>query len=241
MQKAIQGIFSLFIKTNPLRKKNGGKSRAQSLVEVAIAFPVLIMLFAGVVEFGFIINYYLSLVDATRDAARRYSNEDPFCNTVSLPECPAINPTMSDSDFYLQAASMVVRTLNPKMDKPFYVGRIIALDPTRDDVIVSVYSVTGSTVTQCQGGITPNRPFHLFPSPGGAGNYPSIFTTQDVLNTRVSGAPDAGLLIVEVHYNYHHVLQLPWMKAIVSDPLHLRAYTIMPIRSAEPPSAACPP
>jgi len=36
-------------------------------VEVAIAFPIFIMLFSGVVEFGFIINTYLSLLDATRD------------------------------------------------------------------------------------------------------------------------------------------------------------------------------
>ena len=56
MQKAVQSIFSLFIKTSPPRKNNPRKTRGQSLVEVAIAFPIFIMLFSGMVEFGFMIN-----------------------------------------------------------------------------------------------------------------------------------------------------------------------------------------
>jgi hypothetical protein len=228
MQKALQGIFSLFIKTNPPRKRNGGKSRAQSLVEVAIAFPVFIILFSGVVEFGFIINYYLSLVDATRDAARLYSSGDPFLSGTLT-----TNP-----DFYKQTAAAVRKQLDPTIMNASYVGRVIKLDPALDDVIVSVYSVTGSTVTQCRG----NKPFHIFPLPDGGdtGPYPSIFTKADVLNTRVSGAPDEGLLVVEVHYNYHHILGLPWMTAVIGNPLHLRAYSIMPLRAAEPPFTACP-
>ena len=47
MQKALQRVFSLFIKTNPPRKRNARKTRGQSLVEVAIAFPVLIVMFPG--------------------------------------------------------------------------------------------------------------------------------------------------------------------------------------------------
>ena len=57
MQKALQrGIFIIY--KEPLRRGKGTthKSRGQSLVEVAIAFPVLIILFSGVVEFGFIIK-----------------------------------------------------------------------------------------------------------------------------------------------------------------------------------------
>jgi hypothetical protein len=77
--------------------------------------------------------------------------------------------------------------------------------------------------------------YHLFPTAGNvSGNYPPIFNAADIGNTRVSGAPDAGILMVEVHYNYHHVLGLPWMTAWLPNPLHLRAYTIMPMRSAEP-------
>jgi hypothetical protein len=223
MKKALQGIFSLFIKTNPPRKRNAHKSRAQSLVEVAIAFPVLIILFSGVVELGFIINYYLSLLDATRDAARLYSGGDPFDASLFR------SPYGADT-FYYDTAFEVERTLDPLIDKTSYKGRRIVLDHALDDVIVSVYAACGHTITAKRAG----GPYHLMTN----GRYQSIFTANDIMNTRVGGAPAAGVLLVEVHYNYHHVLSLPWMTAILPNPLHLRAYTIMPIRSAEP--AVCP-
>jgi hypothetical protein len=227
MRKALQRIFSFFIKNNPPRKGNVRKTRAQSLVEVAISFPILIILFSGVIEFGFILNYYLSLLDATREAARLYSGGDPF--DASLFRAP-----YGSDAFYFDTASMVQKILDPSLsyaNPADYKGRRIALDPTRDDVIVSVYGATGSTITLWRAG----GPYHLLPTAGSAsGNYPSIFNTTTIGNTRVSGAPDAGILVVEVHYNYHHVLGLPWMTAWLPNPLHLRAYTIMPIRAGEP-------
>jgi hypothetical protein len=223
MQKAVQRIFSLFIKTSPPRKGHLHKTRGQSLVEVAISFPILIMLFAGVVEFGFIINTYLSLLDATRDAARLYSGGDPFDTTRFR------SPYGADT-FYYDTAYEVKRTLDPIIDKPGYKGRRILLDPALDDVIISVYSAgylaSGPKVTDMRTG----GPYHLLNN----GRYQSIFRAQDILNTRVCGAPPAGLLVVEIHYNYHQVLALPWITPFLPDPLHLRAYTIMPIRAAEP-------
>ncbi len=227
MQKALQKIVSLFTKTTPLPKKNTRKSRGQSLVEVAIAFPILIMLFTGMVEFGFILNFYLSLLDATRDSARLYSGGDPFTWNPDIVK----NPRGAD-EFYYETAFLVQRTLDPLIDDASYRGRRIVLDPLLDDVIVSVYSSNGTTTL-------PRRaagPYHLFSN----GRYVSIFTATDIANTRVSGAPNAGVLMVEVHYNYHHVLSLPWMTAFLPNPLHLRAYTIMPIRAAEPPETASP-
>ena len=257
MPKALQRIFSLFIKPDPPRKRNVRKSRGQSLVEVAIAFPVFIMLLSGVIEFGFILNYYLSLLDATRDAARVYSGGDPFVWDTDTGR----NPNGSD-DFYYQAAVLVRRTLDPSyvpaVYAPAYIpehfltayrGRRIVLDPLEDDVIVTVYGAGSSGVELWRTASTCPNPsqgcsYHLFPTPGGGspprggagsnGNYPSIFTTTNITSSRVTGAPDAGILVVEVHYNYHHILGLPWMAAILPNPLHLQAYTIMPIRAGEP-------
>jgi hypothetical protein len=221
MRKALEGVVSLFKKTAPLRGGKKRKSRGQSLVEVAIAFPVLIMLLTGVIEFGFILNFYLSLLDATRDAARLYSGADPFL----------ANGTSDNEDFYKQTAYKVQRVLDPLIDDSGYRGRRILLDPAHDDVIVTVYGAKGNIVTLWRDA----GPYHLFPTEGDpTGNYPSIFTAQNILDTRVTDAPNAGILLVEVHYNYHHVLNLPWFRAILPNPLHLQAYTIMPIRAGEP-------
>ena len=229
MRKVLEGVISLFKKTAPLRGGKKRKSRGQSLVEVAIAFPVLIMLLTGVIEFGFILNFYLSLLDATRDAARLYSGDDPFL----------ADGVTDDNDFYLQTAYKVQKFLDPVIDDPTYRGRRILLDPANDDVIVTVFGAEDDVVIIWRDG----GPYHLFPTPGHpTGNYPSLFGNEEegisaeeaILNTRVADAPNAGILLVEIHYNYHHVLNLPWFTAVLPNPLHLQAYTIMPIRAGEP-------
>jgi len=169
-----------------------------------------------VIEFGFILNFYLSLLDATRDAARLYSGDDPFL----------ADGVTDDNDFYLQTAYKVQRVLDPVIDDSTYRGRRILLDPANDDVIVTVYGAKDNVVTLWRDA----GPYHLFNN----GKYQSIFTTQNILDTRVTDAPNAGILLVEVHYNYHHVLNLPWFTAVLPNPLHLQAYTIMPIRAGEP-------
>jgi hypothetical protein len=164
------------------------------------------------------------LLDATREAARLYSGGDPFDSTL-------FRSPYGSNTFYYDTAIMVRKLLDPSLsyaNPADYKGRRIALDPAVDDVIVSVYGATGSTVTLRQ-------VYHLLPTAGSvSGNYPSIFNATNIQNTRVSGAPNAGVLLVEVHYNYHQVLGLPWIK-FIGNPVHLRAYTIMPLRSAEPP------
>ena len=40
--------------------------------------PILLMLLSGVIEFGFMLNYYLDVIDATRETAR-------FAATTSRP------------------------------------------------------------------------------------------------------------------------------------------------------------
>ncbi len=133
---------------------------------MAIAFPILIMLFGGVVEFGFILNFYLSLLDATRDSARYWSQDDPFL----------ADGVTDDNDFYYQTAYDVQKLLDPTIEDPTYQGRRIVLDPAKDDVIVSVYGAEGSSVVLWRDA----GPYHLFPTPGHAsGNYPSIFTADE--------------------------------------------------------------
>lgn len=227
MRNALQKTFSyLFVKTGLQRKGIRRKAKGQSLVEIAIAFPVLIMLFSGVVEFGFIINNYLSLLDATREAARFYSQADPF---IRDPITKVI--TGNDLTFYNGAAAMVRASLDPTYTNPDYKGRRIVLDPTIDDVIITVYRVNiALTAPDNVEALPSDGGIHIY----GNTNYPSIFTEDSIRDALIENAPNAGILLVEVHYNYHQVLALPWLTAFLSDPVHLRAYTIFPLSAAEP-------
>ena len=129
MKKIQQKLARLFKGSKSPRTKSLRKSKGQSLVEFAIAFPIVIMLFAGVVEFGFILNYYLSLLDATREAARFYSNQDPFAADP--------NTARNASDwFYADSAAMVKDALEPRSAND--TTRKIILDSARDDVIITV-------------------------------------------------------------------------------------------------------
>ena len=54
------------------------RPRGQSVVELAIAFPILLMLFVGLMEVGLILHSYLVLVNANREAARYAARAPQF-------------------------------------------------------------------------------------------------------------------------------------------------------------------
>jgi hypothetical protein len=58
------------------RKRQAG----QSMVELAIAFPVLLLLFAGLMEVGLVLRSYLVLANGNREAARYAARAPQFVN-----------------------------------------------------------------------------------------------------------------------------------------------------------------
>jgi hypothetical protein len=50
--------------------RRGRRERGQSLVELALTLPVLLLLLVGLVEVGSALNAYMTVVDVTRDGAR---------------------------------------------------------------------------------------------------------------------------------------------------------------------------
>lgn len=53
------------------RKNQIGSERGQSLVEFALALPILVLLLFAVIQFGVAFNNYVTLTDATRAGARK--------------------------------------------------------------------------------------------------------------------------------------------------------------------------
>lgn len=56
-------------------KPRGGKG--QSLVEMTLTTPILILMVLSLTEIGFLANYYLTMMDLVREAGRRGSNLNP--------------------------------------------------------------------------------------------------------------------------------------------------------------------
>ena len=224
MRQALQGPFSLPTKTDSRLKKGGRKSRGQSLVEMAITLPVLLMLFSGMVEMGFMLNYYLSLQDATRYAAREYSNGNPFNTDPDT----ARN---SSNWFYIDAAGAVYNQLAPIAGTNDTSVKT-QLNGATDDVIITVYSVEGSSIVNIiptPFGCSKDSSYHLYC------NAKSAVSATDIQNATagLSGSiPCQGILVVEVYEEYHQVLGLPWMAPMGSPLLH--AETIMPLPAVQP-------
>jgi hypothetical protein len=204
-------------RNDPLKRhKAARKITGQSLVELAIAFPVIILLFSGLIEFGFILNYYLSLLDATRESARWFSQQDPFTN-------PMTDPPTLNMDYYNGAISMVLSNLqpfdlaHPELDST----RKVILDPDTDDVIISVFNIEGTTTK------TVTR----YPPSGKCWfcKHSSGVSDADITNKLISGSKPTAILLVEVYYDYHQILALPWLAPFLSDPVVLHAYTMMPM------------
>jgi len=102
------------------RSKTNKTETGQSFVELSLVIVFLMIFVAGIVEFGFMLNNYLNLVDASREAVRYSSNFDPFLPDGSL-----------DTQFFEDTIKLTRDVLLP-----------VELDPTvGDDIIVTFFSI----------------------------------------------------------------------------------------------------
>jgi len=208
--------------------------RGQSLIELTLLFATMLIIFSGLVEFGFWMLEYSNMVVAARNAGRFALDDDyrftePECTsgTASTPSpaCFTGSPPPCTKDFYCKAASIARDTL--LQNQP-----AVTLDPATDDVVISVFTFTENTAE-----IITNR----HPDPDGYwslyGNYSSRLDNADLrarLNAQGVNPTSGGFVAVEIFYNYHHKLGLPWITAFVPNPLPLHVYTFMPLNSAAP-------
>jgi len=218
--------------------------------------PVLLILISGVIEIGFMISAYLDLSDIARDIARNAADDDPVHDRIGLvndyPEYGYPDPKAEPWGFYKRAYDAMVNLFAGSGADP-----ITALNG--DDMVLSVFRVENSggslSVTrspcsfppggQCGGGSYTSNDSLL--TPGCVGqrqggeqgwrlycNQASHFTTAEVRAMLDPGAPSSGYVMVELYYNYHMVLGLPWIKLFVPDPVLLHAYTLMPNQRSAP-------
>jgi hypothetical protein len=148
---------------NPLCTHLGGKSRGQSLLELALVLPVLILILLGLVEVAIFIGRYLDGLDLTREAARFASVRDPF--TILMPS-PTLNcSTDGQFFFYYQSACVFSPPTNDTCvsnNDPFCNGMnpYMDINLATDDVLISVYTVDGA-----------NNVTDVYPRPSGDARF----------------------------------------------------------------------
>lgn len=194
-----------WLRSNTTRKK----SRGQSIVEFMVLLPLLVMMLSGLIEFGFMLNFYLDLIDGAREIARFGANLDPLEPDDGIMDC--VNSTY----FYRLLPCMADQVLSEQ----------VVLNPATDDLVISAIAAAGGSVT-----------LRLPDADGWSykGNHVSKFTTADITGMLNAAAPATGMVMVEVYYDYHMVLGLPWITMFVPDTITLHAYSIMPNAYVEP-------
>jgi hypothetical protein len=241
---------------NSIKTMQHKLTRGQSLVEITLILPLILMLLSGLVEFGFGLNEYLGIQDATRNAAR-FASDGAYNARDTIMKCQKTSPSdVVTQDFYRQTACLVNQEL--RQERPLvhmndngtpndYTDDY--LDPTHgDDIIVSTFGILEDT------GVSSRFPTeygeqgwsyaldlttHILGSPHR--NAVSQFTSAELntfwLNTdhnSGNSTPSTGLVLVEVFYHYDQKLKLPWLTAFIPDPIPFHFYTIMTLSSVEP-------
>ena len=230
-----------------IKSRSSGRNRGQSFVELAIVLPVLLFLLIGFVEVGAVIYSYLSMLDVAREAARFASEHDP-----AILEGPGALGFCEDDElhFYQDTACVVVGAgFNPNL----------VLDPTRDDVTISVFTIDNNIVTDrlpndgdgvwslygenwtrnCDGTLNSATPFMQDSEVQNIFNLPP--PTSGAGTPAPGTAPtNKGRVIVEVYYCHEQLLNLPLISQLLPNPVPLHAYSFMPAPAVAPTHTPLP-
>lgn len=221
----------IFMKKLASAFKKRTNSRGQSLVELTLVLGLLLFMVLAIIEYGFMLNGYLVIMDAARDATRQGSLANPFYEA---------DPSQLDPNFFIRPnRSLPVSPTNPAGIADLVESGLLPMEldcESGDDIVISFFSVSGSEAV-------------LFPYAGGwswsnghcAGvNHVTQFPPGNVSALLNPSAPATGVLVVEIYYNYHQVLNLPLFSNVVPNPIPLYTYAIMPLSAAEPTPTPLP-
>jgi hypothetical protein len=228
--------------------------RGQSMVEMALAFPILLLILAGTLEVGKYFNDYLTILDATREAARYAADSDLLLHMDDLSEgWPGNENSKCDKDFSYQAACLARQNISG-----------IAFNKATDDIVVSAMAVdsNGQIIARfpqacpssapsflpnyCDSKVTSDEQGWSYCSHVVQVNAGSDYCqpaasrfSNDAIQALLAQSPNSpptGLVIVEIYRRHRQFLGLiPPGLAFLPQEVVMHAYTIMPLPSAAPP------
>jgi hypothetical protein len=220
----------------PWFRRGRAKSIGQSLVEFTVLLPVLLIMLSGLIEFGIMLNYYLDLIDAAREAARFAADADP----IRDPNTGAyLDPNPA---FYDNVQTLAMDSLKAASDNRIDWPKLKAMYPAtfcnyvNGDIVISAFGTLNKEPPPGTPAVVDKRFPVAFGDSGVSlcNHYTSNLTSAQIQSRLDPDAPTGGLVMVEIFYDYQQVLALPWITAFVPNPVHLHAYTIMPNANVEP-------
>ncbi|NSW53463.1 MAG: pilus assembly protein [Anaerolineae bacterium] len=222
----------------------------QSLIELALILPILLIMVLGLVEVAAFVGSYLDGLDLVREAARFASLRDPFYDGPTDMNCRT-----EPFDYYYDTVCIFSPPAGSPQcsgpSDPFCNGINSAtqLDMTTDDVVISAYTVVD------------NRVSASYPPPAGYyaysdhdsdtdhnsnwqydcdGNIERLtpFWNEVRMNNYLSSVapPKRGFVVVEYYYCYHQWLNAPLISQFLPNPVRIHVYTVISLPAAIPTS-----
>jgi hypothetical protein len=221
--------------------------KGQSLIELTLVLTLLLTLLVGMVEFGYLLNQYITVVDAAREGARFASSDDPFIRTLTKDGAGNIicnpPPDCMNMVFFTNVDQIVEGVFNSDGVTRANRGALapIQLRPEAgDDVVVTFFSIYNGQISRYPLGYAHGWSYYHYLDPVTYAGRESAFSDSDI-QARLDAlpvAPDIGMVVVEVYYSYVQLLKLgTWIFANAENPngdIPLHTYSIMPLSAAEP-------
>jgi Flp pilus assembly protein TadG len=184
------------------------KVKGQSMVELALVLPILLILFLGLIELGMALRAYLVLVNANREAAR-FAGRGTFSDAQ-----------IARQALYAFAGQLPARTIDPDANTRIIVTRFhVKSDESEPATFDQPVYITGTIpyVTK----IDP-QVYAI-----------SLKSHNDQFNDELEAKqPDAvrtthEVIFVEVYYLHHQALHAPIVEWIFPEPMVLYSRTMM--------------
>lgn len=228
-------------------KQQGRKG--QSLIEMALIVPILIIMVLGLVEVAAFLGAYLDALDLVREAARFASLRDPFYIGPTDYNCS----TEAFNYYYDTVCIFSPPAGDPRcvLNDPFCngVNSATTLDMTRDDVVISAYTVVDQTVSAAY---PPPNGYYAYSDndadTANNGNWQkncegeivrfTPYFNEAKMNSYLSAnaPPKRGFVAVEYYYCYEQLLHAPILVQIIPEVMRIHVYTVISLPAAIPTS-----
>jgi hypothetical protein len=231
------------------KRAQSGKAsnRGQALVEMALILPILLLLFAGLIELGFSFYDYLIVVNAAREGAR-FGAKMPDYTVEEIVEVTnkATQPVLTDftlkdewGEDVLDAEGRLIT--NPERASVI-VSRLTAPVPVGNDDY-TYYIDEGYPSAVGKAALAPaDQVIPIHSSRVTQGRVDSIAQEVEAALQGATFEEDAQFVIVEVVYDHPQVIRLFKIGEIIPDPIPLSSLTLMRVITSvrQPACAVCP-
>lgn len=184
------------------RKWLQNKEEGQSLVELALVLPIILLLFVGMAEVGWAIHSYVTVATAAREATR-------FGARANF-----------DAEKVAEVALVALGALDVELEGPdvntTVMVTFVDIDPTGTYTITTPYITGTLSVTSS----LLSGDFDV-----GQIAQDNVAFNQDPFHCPIGVDPPCGtrndIIVVEIFYRHHQMLGLPMVSDILSNPIGL--------------------